>query len=62
MRFMRVGKSNKKEFGRLKDSCRHNKIRSERHFVNKLLKDGRFEDVEELDEKITIEEDNKNES
>lgn len=52
-----MSKSNKKQSDRLKDSCRHERLRGrERHRVNQLLKEGRYNEVEELEEEIDLKE------
>lgn len=52
-----MSKSNKKQSDRLKDSCRRERLREERHFVKQLLKEQRFQEVEELEEEIPHKED-----
>lgn len=52
-----MSKSNKKSTDKLKDACRRNRLRSERHLVNRLLKNGDWEAVEELEEDVPSEED-----
>lgn len=51
-----MSKSNKKSTDRLKDSCRRERLRDERHHVKQLLKHGEWEQVEDLEEEITIKE------
>lgn len=56
-----MSKSNKKSTDRLKDSCRHKKLRTDRHNVKELLKRGFYEDVEDIEDEITLREDEKKE-
>lgn len=51
-----MSKSTKKQSEQLKDSCRKERLREERHFVKQLLKEQRFEEVSELDDEITLKE------
>lgn len=53
-----MSKSNRKNPDRLKDSCRHDRLRSERHLINQLIKEGRFEEIEEIDVEVICKEDN----
>ena len=45
-----MSKSNKKQPDRLKDSCRKERRRTERHYINQLLKEGRYEELDSIQE------------
>lgn len=51
-----MSKSNKKNIDRLRDSCRKEKLRSDRHRIHQLIKEGRWDDIENLDEEIALKE------
>lgn len=51
-----MSKSNKKE-PRLKDACQRERLRGrQRHKVNELLRNGDYEAIEDLEEEIPLEE------
>jgi hypothetical protein len=51
-----MSKSNKKE-PRLKDACQRERLHGKkRHRVNQLIKEGRYEELEDLEEEIPLEE------
>lgn len=53
-----MSKSNKKQSDRLKDACRRERLRSERHLINQMLKNGLYEQVEDIEEEIPLIEEN----
>lgn len=52
-----MSKSNKKSTDRLKDACQRERLRGrQRHKVNELLRNGDYEAIEDLEEEIPLEE------
>lgn len=52
-----MSKSNKKQTDRLKDACRQERIRSDRHLAKQLLRNQEYDEVQDLEDEPALAED-----